>query len=619
MSRLTLIFPIAAGIFLLLVFLEYLPCLRRDLAPAPEPDKRFSRRDAAAAGVITLAYAVTAFTGLGVNSAPQSFHHFRGAGDSVLIQLDGETELGALMYYTGLHTGDYSLQLSADGETWTEPAAMPQGYADLFKWNYADLPESAGPVRYVRIEAQRELNLGELALYDARGELIPAESLCCDGAEALFDEQDTVPESPSFLNSSYFDEIYHARTALEHIEGENPYEITHPPLGKLIIGLGIRLFGMTPFGWRSMGTLFGVLMVPALYVFLKKMFGGTAVPACCTAVFAFDFMHFVQTRLATIDTYGVFFTLLMYLFLYLYLTAERGVGAPKWKWLLPLALCGLSFGLGAASKWTCLYAGAGLGLLWLIDRVRRWLAARREDRQSAHWGENGRNAYWRETGENVLWCLLFFVALPCLIYYLSYYAYGRARGMEGVGMFFTRDYLNLVLDNQKYMFSYHSGVNATHPYSSRWWQWILDIRPILYYQEYFDDGTKSAFGAFVNPMLCWGGLLAMLSMAYLALFRRDKKAAFILLGYLAQLLPWVFVGRITFEYHYFPSTVFLTLALGHVFTSVWQYSPGRKRLLFSFTAVSLVLFAAFYPVLSGLRVPTWYTYGFLRWLPGWPF
>ena len=36
-----------------------------------------------------------------------------------------------------------------------------------------------------------------------------------------------------------------------------------------------------------------------------------------------------------------------------------------------LALSGLSFGLGAASKWTGFYAGAGLAVLWLIDRINR--------------------------------------------------------------------------------------------------------------------------------------------------------------------------------------------------------------------------------------------------------
>lgn len=95
---------------------------------------------------------------------------------------------------------------------------------------------------------------------------------------------------------------------LEHIRDITPYEISHPPLGKLIIGLGIRMFGMTPFGWRFMGTLFGVGMLPLLYLFLKNLFGKTFVAACGTILFAADFMHLTQTRIATIDTYAVFFT-----------------------------------------------------------------------------------------------------------------------------------------------------------------------------------------------------------------------------------------------------------------------------------------------------------------------
>ena len=112
----------------------------------------------------------------------------------------------------------------------------------------------------------------------------------------------------------------------------------------------------------------------------------------------------------------------------------------------------------------------------------------------------------------------------------------------------------------------------------------------------------------------------MLSMAYLAIFRGDKKARFILIGYLAQLVPWMFVSRITFEYHYFPCTVFLLLAMGHVFDAVRRGHREWKRIIFSFTALSLVLFIIYYPVLSGAEVSTWFTGSFLRWLPkSWPF
>ena len=73
------------------------------------------------------------------------------------------------------------------------------------------------------------------------------------GGGALTDEPETVPLEATYENSTYFDEIYHARTAYEHILGLEPYENTHPTLGKLLISLGIRAFGMNPFGWRFMG------------------------------------------------------------------------------------------------------------------------------------------------------------------------------------------------------------------------------------------------------------------------------------------------------------------------------------------------------------------------------
>jgi dolichyl-phosphate-mannose--protein O-mannosyl transferase len=161
---------------------------------------------------------------------------------------------------------------------------------------------------------------------------------------------------------------------------------------------------------------------------------------------------------------------------------------------------------------------------------------------------------------------------------------------------------------------------ATHPYSSVWYQWMLDIRPILYYLEYFDDGTKSAFAAFSNPLVCWGGLCAMGGMVWLAVRDKDKRALFIFLGYIANLLPWVLIKRLTFAYHYFPCTVFLVLALARLFEDLrrkdrdWQLSIG------GFTAATVGLFVLFYPVLSGLRVSMDYTTYFLKWFTDtWPF
>lgn len=609
MNLVTYIFPAAAVAFLLLLFSEYIPLRKRPL-PEPDPDRHcWHWKDTLLCLLLTAVYAVTAFIGLGNTQGVQSYCKFNEKGEYALIELPEDTKISQIRYFAGLHTGNYYLQYSTDGKVFVSAGTLEQHYADLFKWKNANITEMKfGAVRYVRIIADSKLWLGELAIYDAHGNLVDPETMTIpDGCAPLFDEQELIPARGSYLNGTYFDEIYHARTALEHIENVAPYEISHPPLGKLIIGLGIRLFGMVPFGWRFMGTLFGVLMLPAMYFFLKKMFGGLLIPGAVTAVMATDFMHFVQTRIATIDTYGVFFTILMYLFMWLYWQSDR---SDRKSWLPPLALSGVCFGLGAASKWTGIYAGGGLAVLWLLDRIHRsrTLHAAGEARQSR-----------RETAENVLWCLLFFVLIPAIIYYLSYWYYGTAQGMSGLKMLFSRDYFRIVIDNQKYMLSYHAGVNAEHPYSSKWWQWILDLRPILYYLNSFRDGTRSSFGAWVNPILCWGGLLAIFCMVYQSIFRKDRTALFILIGYLAQLLPWLLIPRILFEYHYFPCTVFLLLALGHMFRTLEFHHPHPRRAILAFTAVSAVLFVAFYPVLSGYPVKASLASRLLKWFETWPF
>ena len=226
---------------------------------------------------------------------------------------------------------------------------------------------------------------------------------------------------------------------------------------------------------------------------------------------------------------------------------------------------------------------------------------------------------FRAFAKNALFCIGFFVLVPALIYYVSYTPYGTALGLHAPGMYFTREYAQIIIENQQFMFGYHSGLVAEHPYSSVWYQWMLDIRPILYYLDYFDDGTRSSFGAFVNPALCWGGLMSLFVLLYTAVFRRDRMAAFILVGYLAQLLPWVLVRRLTFEYHYFPCTVFLLLSLGYCFKLMRLGNRRWRWYLGGFAAVSAALFVLFYPALSGLVVDNAAATKLLGWLPTWPF
>ena len=134
-------------------------------------------------------------------------------------------------------------------------------------------------------------------------------------------------------------------------------------------------------------------------------------------------------------------------------------------------------------------------------------------------------------------------------------------------------------------------------------------------------GYTTRFAAFVNPVVCWGGLLAVASCAVQAVRRRCARALFIFIGYLAQLVPWFFIGRITFAYHYFPSVLFLVLALCYVFHTLAEREEmvNWKPAMFAVTGGAVGLYALFYPVLVGIQIPTWYSNNVLGWFPSWPF
>lgn len=558
------IFPCTVALLILLFFMG-LPETRS----ACKKETSITRKDVLIMAVFTCLFGFVDFFRLGSTISPETFADV--VSRPAIIETESQDIPVRLMLFSGPQPGNVTVEASEDGKHFSCVEVFDQNYAQILKWHEITLDCDETP-KFIRIYGTERAMVGEVVLLDDTGAVIPAKS----DQPLLVDEQ-TAPGRSNYFNSSYFDEIYHVRTAWEHINSIFPYETSHPPLGKLIIAAGIKLFGMTPFGWRFSGTFFGVLMLPALYVFAKKLFGSARCAACTMLLMATDFMHYVQTRIATIDTYAVFFIILMYLFMYLFITEEKN------KWLF---WSGLFFGIGAASKWTCIYAGAGLAVIWAL--------------------------YWIEKKEgfikNALLCLVYFVLIPCVIYWLSYIPYAKALEIPVLSSTYTQK----VLEMQGFMFSYHSKLVAEHPYSSHWYEWMLNIRPILYFMDYMPDGTRSTFGAYVNPVLCWGGLIAVLMLFYFQI--KDITARFILIGYLAQLIPWIFVTRLTFEYHYFPCTVFLALALGYVFT---VYGEKKKHYVYAFTLLSAVLFAFFYPTLSGAKVPAnvWY----FHWLPSWPF
>ena len=78
-----------------------------------------------------------------------------------------------------------------------------------------------------------------------------------------------------------------------------------------------------------------------------------------------------------------------------------------------------------------------------------------------------------------------------------------------------------------------------------------------------------------------------------------------LILYGTQLIPWMLVTRCTFLYHYFPSSMFCLAALALVLARM-RHRDWARWLCAGLCAAAAVLFAVYYPALSGLPIPAWW-------------
>jgi len=584
----------------------------------PNPDARrqggISKKDALIMAAITLVYAVVSLTNLGSTQVPSSYWREREAGAEYILDLGRETELSHLYYYPGIGDGAFEAAYSLDGKEFTHSISVLTKEADMYTWQRVDAPHTA---RYIRIKVlQPEVFINEMGIYDAKGNLC---SVTASGKiTALFDEQELIDLSPGYLTEMYFDEIYHARTAYEHLLGMAPYENSHPPLGKIFISLGILIFGMNPFGWRIIGALFGIGILPLFYGLTKRIFKRTDLAAFGTLLLALDGMLFVQSRIATIDTYGVFFILLMCYFMYRYYEMSF-YSDGLLNTLIPLGLCGISFGLGIASKWIGFYAGAGLAVTFfyvLFVRFKEYRAAKYLVEQGL--GDDSHchmvDVFWGHTIKTLLFCCGFFIVVPAAIYLASYLPYFLCA---------EKPYdLNGVIGVQEFMLSYHGNLTATHPYQSPWYQWPLMTRPIWFYSgSNVAEGMMSSIASFGNPLVWWGGLLFTLYsiISYHRRNRHEKKALrFIFIALAAAFLPWTLISRATFLYHYFASVPFIILLT--VFGFRWvEIRTGCKWAKWAYAAACLGLFIMFYPVWSAAPINMEWAMRYLQWMPSWWF
>lgn len=582
--------------------------------------------------------------------------------ETLILDL-GQERRFTVFYLPGIHyyfNASFTIESGNENAFWDERYCMANEGA-CFQWQHIADPMEG---RYVRITANdHNLMLFEILFRDYKtGEVIPAalveSSNGNPSAASLCDEPYSMEgDVPSWYNSTYFDEIYHARTAYEHLHGMRTYETSHPPLGKVLMSWAVSIFGMTPFGWRFAGALAGVLMLPGMYLLAKLLSRNKWAGLFALLMMAFDTMHFTQTRIATIDSFVVLFIIWSVYFM-LYWFRMDFFAKPFWKTLIPLLLSGIFMGLSIASKWTGCYNVVALAIIFFWGfgrRYREWLDARREAQQYNGHAASHNTRYpvpqkkknkngnkpaspvvpqqalaIREKGYT-LWvtiglCVIFFIIIPLVIYYLSYipyFAYDGGVTVEKV--------INAAIGDYG-MLWYHSqeGLGMNHSYFSPWYEWPVIAEPMYYYSHSY--GTKEATSTIMllgNPAVWWGCLIGLFAFMGIAIFRhirndvykyenpgaalryvpfsntqpRDFRFALLILCFLVQYLPWVLVPRGTYIYHYFTSIPFIILCTAVCLDKLHERQPKMALVLGAvMLAAALALFIAFFPYASGITV-----------------
>jgi len=447
----------------------------------------------------------------------------------------------------------------------------------------------------------------------------------------------------------YFDERYYfeaARSILEH--GQDP-NFMHPPLGKeliasgmvvgralatamehlgkageFIFGLGVRFWGGEGVGRRIASLTAGLLTLALVAVFSYALFRDRAVVFLSTFLLGFDFLHFVQSRIAMLDVFLGMFILAGYLAFWLHV---RGPGRPR-GWLLA---AGVFFGLGLACKWSALFAMLPLPVLfWLwgepekvnrnqVDPLDESESAAREvaavddgpltRRISLEEGQSwnpsaGEARFWRLAWRGSLFLLLLFFCY--LLPYIPLALHGKG--------------VDQVVAESRRVFSFHYPTNPkdfSHPYLSPFWAWPTLVRPIWYFYETHDFGSGEMVHGIIaigSPWFWWSFIGFFLFIIPQVRAGQNRPLILLFFGYLAQLVGWGIDIKGGFAYYMYPMVGFMAIIVA------WNLGNWMKAGRIGKVAVGLYLigilglFAWFFPLLSGLPVPhAWFDS--LMWFP----
>lgn len=408
-----------------------------------------------------------------------------------------------------------------------------------------------------------------------------------------------------------FDEVHFGKFISAYSTHQYYFDI-HPPLGKLIIAGFSSLFGFEQgqafkqigeqanshqlLVLRFLPALFGVLLPLVFYGIIRVLGGSIWAAFLAGFLVVFDNAFLIESKFILVDSFLFFFG---FLSLWLALCAKKQ--ELFWKRLTIFALAAVSAGLAVSIKWTGLSFVGIVGFIAIIDFFK--------------------NISWKKFGELGL-KILTLLGIVFIIYALPFIIHFRLLNLSGPGdAFMSREFQQTLAGNtagqgnplpfwakfaelNQKMYFYNSTLTNTHPDGSKWSEWLVMRKPVWYWHK--DAGDKAGDIYLIGNPLIW---LSCLTVLFLSIFKFWKNGRWILLlGFFANLLPFIFVSRVSFLYHYLPSLGFAILLLALFFDrkktqEVRPPAPYPAVFYWGYLALVLIAFLALSPISYGFIVP----------------
>lgn len=402
----------------------------------------------------------------------------------------------------------------------------------------------------------------------------------------------TTPSAPYFDEIHYLPAAREILTAWAGLPGEYVNR-EHPLLGKLLIAVGMELFGDNPLGWRIMPLLAGTIAVGAsmraLWFASEDRFATIAFGALLVT----GFHLFIHARIAMLD---IFMAGFLALAAWQFAAAVREPETGRWR----LALSGIAIGLALGSKWNAVPLAMLPGLTFFAAR----LAA---GRRRLVFSRRGIPVPGVSLAEAFLWLGI----VPLAVYALTFVP-GYWLGTELAPSPLTE---NGLIAFHREMLQLQQQVLSPHAYQSTWQQWVSNTRGIWYLYENV-DGAQRGVMLIGNPLTMLLGLLALVWCLVSGFFRKDWAKGAVVAGYLASLGLWLIAPKpVQFYYHYFMPSVFLLAALALSLTDLRR--AGHERWAYGVLAASVAFFALFYKILAAAPLDGPMSFADWAWIAGW--